>query len=165
MFGKPFRATCSECNTEQWIEHKKKNLCRDCNTLRKQQLKGNKDKRNLSTFKKKSKPTGEMALFQSIWASREKKSYLSGKELKNYEGTSFFPNLFAHVLSKAKNRYPKFKLFEKNIILLTPDEHYLYDFGTEEQRNKYAQEHGCSWAKIYELKDELVKVYNQLGKD
>jgi len=105
------------------------------------------------------KKTGELEVFEMIWKERAHKSFLSGKKLRK-----FSPTYFAHVLSKAQNKYPKFKLYKKNIILLTPEEHYLLDQGTIEQRKKYDIENNCSFDKIKqlygELKDEYEKKYS-----
>jgi len=111
-------------------------------------------------IKKKDKNTGQMALFSVIWNTRDRVSFISGKPLNRYEGTNFFPNLFAHVLSKAQNKYHKFKLYDKNIVLLTPEEHTLFDHGTEEQREKYKlQNPSTDWEKLYNLKEQLKKEY------
>jgi hypothetical protein len=123
------------------------------------------DKKPKPLKKKAIKPktrenSGQAALFLSIWYSSDRLSFLSGKPLDRYAGTDFFPNLFAHVLSKAQNKYPKFKLYANNIILLTPEEHTLFDHGTIEQREKYGKLNGCDWEKVYKLKDELIKEYN-----
>lgn len=109
------------------------------------------------------KPTGEREVFDSIWKERKHISFLSGKPLDYFEDTSFYPNLFAHVLEKRK--YPELRLEKDNIILLEPTEHLLYDQGTSEQRDKYAHEHNCSWEKLYTLRETLKESYekNKMG--
>jgi len=99
---------------------------------------------------KNKKPTGELALFQAIWATRRHVSFLSGKSLGEFNVC-----YFAHVISK--KQWPKGRLTDKNIILLTPEEHALYDQGTEEQRAKY----GYDWNKIYELKQQLKQLQHE----
>ena len=74
---------------------------------------------------------------------------------------------FAHVLAKGQNQYPKFIYYKRNIILLTEEEHFLLDHGSEEQREKYradcqAQGFDCDWDKLWELKKELIEEYNNL---
>jgi len=96
------------------------------------------------------KPTGEGDMFKEIWAEREHKSFVSGKPLGHVAKAHFF----AHVLSKGA--YPKYRLNKDNIVLLTFDEHYLYDHGTMDQREKT----GYDWQKLYDLKDDLkIKYY------
>ena len=73
------------------------------------------------------KATGEAELFDEIFFERERVSVVSGENLNSYYGSMFYYNLFAHVIPKAKNRYPKFKLNKKNIALLTPQEHKMWD--------------------------------------
>lgn len=102
------------------------------------------------------KETGELELFIQIWNERPHKSFLSGKKLN-----TFSPSLFAHVLPKAKNRFPKWKLNPDNIILLTIEEHHLYDNGYIEQRERYAKENNCDWNKIYNLYNELKNTYEK----
>jgi hypothetical protein len=101
----------------------------------------------------KSKPTGELALFQAIWATRPHVSFLSSKKLEQFNVA-----YFAHVISK--KQWPKGRLTDKNIILLTFEEHTLYDQGTEEQRERYAAKHNCNWNKIYELKQQIKESWN-----
>lgn len=102
-------------------------------------------------FKKK---TGEKSIFEHIWETRPHKSFISGQDLDFYVYPYFF-NLFAHVLSK--NKYPEFRLYDKNIILLTPYEHFLLDQGTEEQRSNY----NADWELIYKLKGDLIAEYSE----
>lgn len=90
------------------------------------------------------KPTGELKIFEEIWKERSHVSFLSGKPL-GYFSVSFF----AHVL--AKGRYPRLRLEKSNIILLTPFEHHLFDMGTRDLREKYGEEEGCNWEKVYSL--------------
>lgn len=123
---------------------------------RKYCMEGNKERLKEKRVEKK-KSTGEKDLFGEIWEKREKVSFLSGYPLMEFAYSPFFLNCFAHVL--AKGRYPKFRLKETNIILLTPDEHYMFDFGTVAQRKKYAEKMNCDWMKVYGLKDELLEEY------
>jgi len=102
------------------------------------------------------KKTGEREVFEMIWNEREHKSFLSGKAL----GT-FCVSYFAHVLSKAQNKYPKFKLYKKNIILLTIEEHHLLDQGTEKARKEYEIKENCSFNKIKKLYDENKREYEK----
>lgn len=123
-------------------------------------------KKYVITFKK---PTGEKRMFDEIWEEREEddgghKSYISGLSVDQHHGTKFYPNLFAHVLAKGLNKYPKFKLYKPNIMLLTPGEHRLLDHGSEEQRINYElkmSQQGVTvdWQKLYDLQDQLKEEY------
>lgn len=107
----------------------------------------------------------EADLFLIMYKKGTKKSFLSGKKIYSPESrmSSMFYGQFAHVLAKGKNQYPNFKLYSKNIILLTNHEHMLLDQGSEAQREAYAKEHGCDWGKIEELKEELKEEYKILN--
>ena len=106
----------------------------------------------------------EADLFLILYKSGTKKSFLSGKKIYAPESraSSLFYGQFAHVLSKAKDRYPYFKLYSSNIIMLTNEEHMLLDHGTESQRKSYADKHGCDWNKIELLKLSLKREYKAL---
>lgn len=105
-------------------------------------------------------PTGEYNTFIEIWSERQHISFLTGEVIYENPGTLMFVNCFAHLLSK-KN-YPKFRLNKENIILLTPHQHFILDFGTESMRKKYEEQHGCSFDRIFELRDKLKKQYEEL---
>jgi len=95
----------------------------------------------------------ELDLFKEIWLERIHYSELTGKPLSFYQWHS----QFAHILPKGK--YPEARLDKENIILLTPEEHSLYDAGTEDQRIRYAQKNGTSWDKLYKKRDKLKNKY------
>jgi len=108
-------------------------------------------------------------LYHIIWQTRVKKSFLTGLWLRSFQGTALFYNMFAHVLAKGQNKYPYFKHYLKNIVLLTPGEHALYDNGTEEARKLYSQEvevssggkNTADWAKLDALAEELKAEYKK----
>lgn len=104
----------------------------------------------------------EKELYSIIWNERPHKSYLSKRPLNFEEGSSFYFSCFAHILAKGKAKYPRFKLYSANIVLLHPEEHTLLDQGSEAQRQKYALKYGCNWSKIYALRDELKAKYKTL---
>lgn len=98
----------------------------------------------------------EIEMFQYIWENTPHVSYISGAPLDGYYGTHLFLNLFAHVLSKALNKFPDYALNPGNIKLLTPDEHYALDHGSSDTRARMPE---CDWDKLFALKDELKQQY------
>ena len=75
-----------------------------------------------------SKPNKDHLFFKEIWKKRPHRSEISGTYLGKEASSAFFH----HILPK--NKYPKIRMDEKNIILLTLDEHadvesdmYKYD--------------------------------------
>jgi hypothetical protein len=109
----------------------------------------------------------ESMLFKMIWAHSEKKSYLTGTWLRDYVNTDMWYSCFAHVLPKGQNKYPYFRHLARNIVPMTPDEHHLWDDGTEEQRIQYALDveeqsggrNTCDWNKLKTLEAELKAEY------
>lgn len=93
-------------------------------------------------------------LFFYIWEQHypHTDSFISGMRIKEP-----YASCFAHVLPKGS--YTKYKFYSKNIVLLTPKEHTLFDQGSEEQRIAYAKETQANWQKLYDLRDELKKQY------
>ena len=100
-------------------------------------------------MKYKRKKTGELALMEYIWRTREHVSFLSGKGIKY-----FCPSVMAHVIPKSKRE--DLRLRKDNIIILTREEHNLLDAGTIKQREEYALREKCNWQKIYDLKEKLM---------
>ena len=113
-------------------------------------------------IKRNYKPTGEGALFTSIIGTRRNYSFLSGLYITEIDGTIDHNNCH-HVLNKKD--YPNFRLYDRNIILITIYEHHLIHNGTEEQREKYVKEvmseYGVvvHWEKLEELKQILINEY------
>lgn len=70
-------------------------------------------------LKAKKKVTGELELFQALWAVRKHVSHFSGEQIQE-----FAPVHFMHILSK--KLYPHFRLHIKNIVLGTEDEHHMH---------------------------------------
>jgi hypothetical protein len=104
----------------------------------------------------------EAGLFRQIWLMSNKRSFLSGLFLRDYFNTPQFPSIFAHILPKGQNQYPHFRLYAKNIRLLTPNEHHLLDNGTEEERISYSKKvKTADWGRIRALEKELKKEYKK----
>ena len=112
----------------------------------------------------------QIMLFKQIWLLSNKRSYLTGIFLREYFGTDLFLNLFAHVLPKAQNKYPLFKHYARNIVLLSPGEHGLWDQGTEEARIAYSLEIEAAtggrakadWDKLKALEASLKEEYKKV---
>jgi len=103
----------------------------------------------------------EFAAFKTLWHYMDHRSYLSGVYLRDFFNTPYFLNMFAHVLPKDKGKFPHFKYYLRNIILLTPGEHVLLDQGTEDQRISYSKTvKTADWGKIDILRKDLLSEYN-----
>ena len=169
---------CRNCGKKCRIENRTHMLCSDCNQARKgthksflgittvEEIDSESNRHTTSVFASvrnaKTKPTGEALLFDTIWKTRPHISFISGKPINIEYHSNLWYNCFFHVLAKGK--YPAFRLLDKNIVLGLPDEHTLYDQGTEGQRRKYAEQcendgGGCDWEKLYSLREELKSEY------
>lgn len=113
-------------------------------------------------LKKQYKASGEKILFNILIKTRPHISWLSGLVINNIDYSNC-----AHVLSKAQNKYPAYKLCDFNIVFLTRDEHRMYDQGTIEERQKYAYEMlqkgiTVDWSRLYLYAEELKLKYKNL---
>lgn len=103
------------------------------------------------------KPTGELPVFKEIMRDKLTKegktvSEVSGEEIQNPTHWNFH-----HVLAKGK--YPAFRRYKKNIIIITDDEHTDWHERKEELRTR------PEWQWVFELEEELKQEYEQLKKD
>lgn len=101
-------------------------------------------------IKYKPKNTGEYVLYETIWATRPHVSWLSGAEL----GEELNVMCFSHILSKGA--YPGFRLYDKNIILKTPQEHHDWHNILREK----LLEKNHDWQKVFDLEQELKEEYH-----
>lgn len=106
----------------------------------------------------------QLEMFLWIWNHREHKSEISGRSLDTVP-EHLFLNMFSHILSKAMGKYPLFKLNEKNIALILPEEHSLWDSGTIQQRLDYEKKYNCSFDIMFERSEKLKKEYDLFKKD
>lgn len=160
--GLQYRKGICICHGEERLIVKRISTDKYCQEGNKARLDAIKEAResNDTTKPKKSrfgqtKPTGEKILFESIWNTRKRVSFLDGKPL----GDCAYAWNFAHVLRKAKGHYPKFKLYDKNIILLTKRQHELYDENVRNPEFLIAKD--VRWKKVFELREQLRNEYNE----
>jgi hypothetical protein len=99
----------------------------------------------------KYKPSGEGVLFESIWNTRKHFSFIDGTFLGD-EAKAWF---FGHVLPKSIA--PEMRLFDRNIVLLTQDQHYSWDSMSRELLRSLPE-----WDKMFKLEESLKKTYNKL---
>lgn len=92
--------------------------------------------------------TGEAVMFETIWNTRPHVSFITGKSLGS-EARSFF---FAHVLHKST--HPEFRLYDRNIVLLTHEQHQAWDQGS-----RLALRKDPDWDKMFALEVQLKEEY------
>ena len=96
----------------------------------------------------KKKPSGEAVLFKAVWETRKHKSFITGEDL----GQDGYPWHFAHVLPK--KGYPEFRLLDRNIVLLTQEQHSKWDQGLRSELMLRPE-----WKKMFELEEKLKEEY------
>lgn len=98
-------------------------------------------------------------MFLEKWNLSDKRSEISGKDLSHIEvGSNMWRRCMAHVLPKGK--YPLYRTYIENMMLLDPEEHQLVDQGTEEQRKAYKNTHPfVKWEIFYSKQEELKRKY------
>lgn len=105
-------------------------------------------KKEKKPYRYKRKATGEKEVFDIIWKERPHASQISGTKIKEPK-----PINFLHVLPKAQNKYPKFKLLKQNIVLGTDEEHHIWD------HNRKSVENDPKWKWMFELEASLKAKY------
>lgn len=159
------------CGKEGYLWANK--MLKDC-YLKSDKGKAQIKKANAFIFKEKTK-TGELDFFVEIWAKLKpaKEMTKTIEELEAMEAIEYFEYIsqfricsitleplvyfmvqsFSHVLSKGS--HPRFRLENKNITLVKPEIHTIYEFESREKLLKYV-----GGRKISEYRDYLKALYN-----
>ena len=108
-------------------------------------------------------------LFNLLWKISDKESMLSGLPLsyRYNPGDKGWYSLFAHLLSKARGKFPHFKLYIGNVWLMTEYEHHLLDHGDSDKRRDYTlklnKDHNgkymADWHTLFNNIEKLKKLY------
>jgi hypothetical protein len=112
---------------------------------------------NNEFIRKKAKPvktylkraTGELDMFNEIWAEREHVSFVSGETIMGDMSVWYM----AHILPKGS--YQRYRLRKDNIVLLTKEEHTLFDHASHKIKDD------PMWQPLLELKQEMKEMYNR----
>lgn len=140
----PKQKTCS-CGYEGKFWGK---LCGRCKAKKyAQRAQEKKQKENVN------KATGEKLLFVTLWNTRSRFCFISGQLIKKFDVQNF-----AHILPKGA--YPKYRLLDRNIVLMTPENHHKQHSVAKSDLIKQGQR----WADFFALQDELRIEYNQKFK-
>jgi hypothetical protein len=102
------------------------------------------------------KRTGEAEVFEQIWSALEEKiCFVCGRQIGEPSASNF-----AHIIPKALNKYPLFKLNPNNIKLFCHDSysscHHRFD---KEPRSTLKEP---MWQKVFALEEELKEEYKLL---
>jgi len=149
---RPHHGICSnpECQKEGIIVVKA-GLCNFCNHKAKQAKKKAAGKK-YGGYKYVRKATGEAELFEEIASEREWVDFVTGEKL-----WKLTPTQFIHVLPKALNKYPIFKLYKENIVLGSNDTHFKWDNVPRSELKKDQR-----FDKLFALEAQLIEEYNRI---
>lgn len=128
-------------------------LCKSC--ARKEYVPQNREVSKFSPAGRKKpryKPTGEKALFDSLYLSRGSRSEISGRPLLPPDDPRFY-HQFSHILTKAA--FPSLRLNQLNIILCLPGEHEYW----EHHRGKVSGD--PRWDFVVLLENILKQAYHE----
>jgi len=156
MAFKPHYGYCSylACkNPEGALIVVRKGWCQICNYEQKQAKKKSAGKK-ASRYVFKRQPTGESEVFESIAETRDWVCFVTGERLNELT-----PTQFMHVLPKALNKYPKFKLYEKNIVLASNDTHFKWDHTSRSELRKDPR-----FNALFDLEEQLKEEYKTITK-
>lgn len=160
---KPHYGTCSNCHKTDQLICVKAGYCQKCNYEKKQEDKklrrtSGTSKNRIpiqSNFFKTKGSTGEKETFRKVAETQEHKCYVCGKQLGELTVSNF-----AHILPKALNKYPLFKLNIDNIFLFCHDSygscHHRFD---KMPRSTLTEP---MWNKVFELEEKLKEEYKLL---
>ena len=156
---------CDKCNYERKQSNKKPRINGvsreeqvDCDSYKREscrevyQTKKSPSFKNRKKIQSSKKGTGQAEIFEEIAAEREWVCFVTGTRLFQLTATQF-----AHVLPKALNKYPLFKLYKPNIQLVTNEAHYLWDHTPRSELRKDKR-----FDKLFELEEQLKEEYKLL---
>ena len=103
-------------------------------------------------IKYKKKDSGQISVFENIAETREWACFCCGIKLWQLTATSF-----SHLLPKALNKYPLYKTYDRNIILLCDKCHYTLD---HQPRSIIIND--PKWEKVLILEKELKAQYPKI---
>ena len=117
-------------------------------------MKPKKEKKPLkrTPIKKKHSSTGQSDVFEIIAEEREWVCFVTGEILRELT-----PTQFMHVLPKALNKYPLYKLYPANIVLATNEVHYKWDHTPRSELKKDPR-----FDKLFKLEAELKQQYPKI---
>lgn len=143
-----FRGTDNEEHHEEGSEGQSGNRKNNVSTSRP----SNSFSRNTTFNKSRKTPTGEKEVFEEIAEEREWTCFVTGATLYELTATQFM-----HVLPKALNKYPLFKLYKPNIQLATNEVHFKWDHTPRSELKKDPR-----FDKLFELEEKLKEEYKLL---
>lgn len=107
----------------------------------------------------------QIELFKYCWEHRPHYCFVTGEKLDKFINSNLSLSMFAHVLSKRK--YPEWRLYQNNIILLSPNFegsgysiHHLFDNGSLDEILKFEKLSGKSFRILFEFERKSHSLYS-----
>ncbi len=145
---------CKFCQKDDQLIVVKSGHCQMCNHKQKQAKKKLEGKK-MGGYKYVRHATGEKQLFEEIAAEREWVDFVTDEKL-----WQLTPTQFIHVLPKALNKYPLFKLYKKNIVLGSNETHFKWDKVPRSELKKDPR-----FDKLFQLEEELKEEYGKIKRN
>lgn len=153
------------CKCGKWGWLNKNELCPSC---RPDPVKGPRTVKEVLTtlrrqaMNRKRKVTGEMELFKEMAKERPHICFVTKQPVNIYNKDGRLNvSCFAHVVSKGSRT--DLRLLKKNIVIVLPRVHEIYDKGNRQERVKMEQYEG--WHKLHQLHDEILEENNKDNKN
>jgi len=154
---KPFIGNCSRCTRTNTVIPVKLGLCQWCNKEAKdakKKVSGKKVSKSFASYAYKE-PTGEAEVFLTVWENSDQRCFVCRKPIPYPIASNFM-----HVLAKALNAFPKYKLYQPNIVLGCHDSetscHHRWD---KTPRSSLIEP---MWKILFELEAKLKAQYPEI---
>jgi hypothetical protein len=135
---------CVDCGEPEYIWANKK--CKPCHY----KSKPPKEAKRVSLKKSFPKPTGELALFKAIWENRPHFCAICNEPLGEFN-----VSYFSHLLPKSA--FPKFRLYDKNLMLKCEYHHHIWGTKAKSDLINYH----LDFKKAIDLAEEImIEYYN-----
>lgn len=113
-------------------------------------------------IQRKRKVTGEGELFKEIAKERPHICFVTKQTVNIYnQDGRLNVSCFAHLVSKGSRT--DLRLLKKNIVIVLPRVHQIYDKGNRQERIEMEQYEG--WHKMFQLHDEIIEENNRDNKN
>ena len=113
-------------------------------------------------IQRKRKVTGEGELFKEIAQERPHVCFVTGTPVNVYnQDGRLNVSCFAHLVSKGSRT--DLRLLKKNIVIVLPRVHHIYDKGNRQERAEMEQYEG--WHNLHKLHDLIIEENNRDNKN
>lgn len=101
--------------------------------------------------------TSQISLFKDVWRQSDKICPVSHKSLSELISGSYRLHLFAHILRKSA--FKEMKYYKKNIAVVHPEVHELFDNAVLSKILKYEKKNNANFEPLFRMEEELYNEY------